>query len=389
MSMQFDKFTNRRHHHSLKWDVSENELPMWVADMDFETAKEIQEAILEKARHGIYGYTIVPEAYYQSFQSWWKQRHQVTFETDWMIFCTGIVPAISSIVNHLTKIHDQVVVLSPTYNIFYNSIINHDRIICASELVYEHHQSHIDFEDLKQKLSMPETTLLLLCNPQNPIGKLWDAETLARIGELCNQYQVLVVADEIHADITAPGKQYTPFASVNQQCANNSITCVSASKAFNLAGLQAACVIIPNDTIRARVNRGLNTDEVAEPNVFAIEATIAAFQYGSEWLDALRDYLDSNKQIVQAYLREQLPLLTLVPSEATYLLWIDARQISTDDEALLSFVREQTGLWLSNGSSYGASGRGFFRMNIACPKERLIDGLHRLKQGITLYIDRT
>lgn len=353
--------------------------------MDFETAPDIQQAIIDKAQLGIYGYTIVPDAFFEAIQQWWSTQHGVWFEKEWMIFCTGIVPAISSIVRKLTTVAEQVVVLSPTYNIFYNSIINNGRNILRSELMYDRESYAIDFEDLEAKLAQPQTTLMLLCNPQNPIGKLWDKETLARIGALCQKHHVLVVSDEIHCDLCAPGKSYTPFASVNEECANLSITAISASKAFNLAGIQSACVIIPNETIRHKVNRGFNTDEIAEPNVFAIEATIAAFTKGAAWLQDLRQYIDLNKQLVVSYLQQHAPDLRVVPSEATYLVWIDCRKLTNDDEALCEFIRKETGLWVSNGSSYGNSGAGFIRMNIACPKERVLDGLQRFVAGCNAY----
>ena len=226
---------------------------------------------------------------------------------------------------------------------------------------------------------------MILCNPHNPIGKIWDRKTLAKIGHLCKKHNVVVLSDEIHCDLTDPDKEYVPFASVNEECKNNSITCIAPTKAFNLAGLQSAAIFVPNEVLRHKVNRGINTDEVAEPNCFATIAATAAFSKGKPWLDELKQYIYENKQIVKDFLKENLNQIYLVPSEATYLLWLDCSKVTNDSKDLTSFIREKTGLFLSNGTQYGTTGKTFIRMNIACPKERLKDGLNRLKEGINLY----
>lgn len=377
---------NRRETNSLKWDVAGNELPMWVADMDFKTAPEITEAIQRKAATGIYGYTIVPDDYYAAISDWWARRHRFKIEKDWLIFCTGVVPAISSIVRRMTNIGDNVVVQAPVYNIFYNSIINNGRHILSSDLRYDGITYHIDFDDLEQKLGNSLTTLMILCNPHNPIGKIWDKETLGRIGRLCNKHHVLVLSDEIHCDLTEPGYSYTPFASVSSECAQNSITCIAPTKTFNIAGLQTASVVIPDEVIRRKVNRGLNSDEVAEPNAFAMEATIAAFTKGESWLNALNRYLAKNREIMRNFIRQELPQLKAVPAKATYLIWIDCSEITEDTNTLCRFLRKQTGLYLSDGAVYGGDGNHFVRMNIACPRALLEDGLLRLKVGIIKYL---
>lgn len=269
MQGRFDKMIDRRNSGSMKWDVEKNELPMWVADMDFETAPEIIEAFTWRIDHGIFGYTLIKEEWYQAYQDWWSERHDFEIQKEWLIFCTGVVPAISSIVRKLTTVGENVVVLTPVYNIFFNSILNNGRHALESKLIYKEGVYEINWEDLEEKLSNSQTTMLLLCNPHNPIGKIWDRHTLEKIGELCDKYHVLVVADEIHCDITQTGKEYIPFASVSEKCRDNSITCVAPTKAFNLAGIQTAAVIVPNEWIRNKVNRGLNTDEVAEPNILA------------------------------------------------------------------------------------------------------------------------
>lgn len=383
MHYDFDKRIDRRGTNSLKWDVAENELPMWVADMDFETAPEVRAAIQERAAHGVFGYTIIPEEWYQAYSDWWKERHDFPLEKDWLTFCTGIVPAISSIVRKLTTPAEKVLVLTPTYNIFFNSILNNGRQVLESRLKYEKGAYRIDYEDLEQKLADPQTTMMIFCNPHNPIGKIWDRDTLERVGELCLKHHVIVVSDEIHCDLTDPGCAYIPFASVSEHCRENSITCMAPTKAFNLAGIQTAAVAVPNPVLRHKVWRGLNTDEVAEPNAFAIDAAVAAFTKGAEWLDELRAYIRDNKRLVVEYVNKQIPQIEVVPSQATYLLWLYCGDIAGFDEGAADFIREKTGLYLSGGAQYGAGGENFLRMNIACPRVVLEDGLHRLKEGIT------
>lgn len=387
MQYNFSKLTNRYNTNSLKWDVNNNELPMWVADMDFETAPEIREAIRKKVDFGIYGYTIIPDEYYLSISNWWEKRHNFKIEKEWILFCTGVVPAISSIVRKMTKEGDNVLVQAPVYNIFYNSIVNNNRKVLSSDLCFDGKEYSIDFEDLERKLSDPATTLMILCNPHNPIGKIWSREILKKIGELCIKYNVLVVSDEIHCDLTY-GDSYIPFASVSPEIAQNSITCIAPTKTFNLAGIQSSSIIVPNYEIRRMVNRGINTDEVAEPNAFAVEATIAAFTKGEPWLNELIEYLAENKRVVQKFIHNELPSLNLIHSDATYLLWIDCSSITKDSLDFCKFIRKETGLYVSSGHVYGSNGGHFIRMNIACQRERVEDGLSRLKVGVDKYIKR-
>ncbi len=387
MYYDFDTVVSRRGTNALKWDVGENELPMWVADMDFETAPAIRSAIQNRAKHGAFGYTIVPEEWYHAYLDWWQNRHNFTMQKEWLMFCTGVVPAISSIVRKLTTAGENVLIQTPVYNIFYNSILNNGRNVLECPLIYDGNSYEIDFTDLEQKLSNPQTTLMILCNPHNPVGKIWGPETLARIGELCEKYHVVVISDEIHCDLTDPEHDYTPFASVSASCRRNSITCIAPTKAFNLAGLQTSAISVPNRVLWHKVNRAINTDEVAEPNAFAIDAAIAAFTEGAEWLDALRCYLQKSKEIVSDYLQKNLPTLKLVPSDATYLLWIDCSKIADDASEFTDFLRNKTGLYLSAGKQYGGDGAKFFRMNIACSQKVLTDGLNRLKQGLDAYTE--
>ena len=385
MGFDFDKMTDRRGWGSLKWDVPERELPMWVADMDFETAPEVAEYITRRAAHSIFGYSVVTEDWYRAYKNWWSRRHGLQMDEEWLIFCTGVVPAISSTVRKLTTVGEKVLIQTPVYNIFFNSIRNNGRVILESPLIYDGREYSVNWSDLEEKLADPQTTLMLLCNPHNPVGKIWDKETLARIGELCDKHHVLVLSDEIHCDLTDPGCEYVPFASVSETCRNNSITCMAPTKTFNLAGLQTAAVMVPDPVIRHKLNRGLNTDEVAEPNVFAIGAAVAAFEKGEPWLEELRQYLYENKQLVRVFVEQEIPGIKVVPSQATYLLWLDCSGITEDATELADFIRKDSGLYLTEGEEYGACGRKFMRLNTACPRARLLEGLERLKQSVMAY----
>ncbi len=385
MAYDFDQIVDRRGTGSLKWDVAEGELPMWVADMDFQTAPEIRQALAERLQHGVFGYGIIPDEWYEAYIGWWKERHGFTMEKEWLIFCTGVVPAISSMVRKLTTPAEKVLIQTPVYNIFFNSIYNNGCNVLQSPLAYNGKEYAIDFEDLEAKLADPQTTLMILCNPHNPVGKIWDRETLARIGTLCQKHHVIVISDEIHCDLTEPGKSYIPFASVSEACRNNSITCIAPTKAFNMAGMQTAAVSVPNPVLRHKVWRGLNTDEIAEPNAFAVPAAVAAFTKGGTWLDALRAYVQQSKERVVQFVAQELPQLSVVPSEATYLLWLDCGKLGGDGAEIAQVIRRETGLYLSDGDQYGGNGNQFLRMNLACPHSVVEDGLRRLKAGILAY----
>lgn len=385
MTYDFDTPTERRNTNSLKWDVAQGELPMWVADMDFQTAPEIREAIMKRAEHGIFGYSVILDAWYEAYIQWWKMRHGYTMERDWLIFCTGVVPTISSIVRKMTTPAEKVLIQTPVYNIFFNSILNNGRQVLESPLRYDGKEYRIDFADLEEKLSDPQTALMILCNPHNPTGKIWDRQTLEKIGALCSRHHVTVVSDEIHCDLTDPGESYVPFASVSETCRQISITCMAPTKAFNLAGLQTAAVSVPDEVLRHKVWRALNTDEAAEPNAFAVEAAVAAFTRGADWLDALRDYLYENKKLAEAYIEKEIPDVRAVASQATYLLWLDCSGLIGCGREAAGFLRRETGLYLSEGSQYGGNGADFLRMNIACPRAVLKDGLERLKNGLAAY----
>lgn len=387
MKYNFNDRIDRRNTGSMKWDIKEGELPMWVADMDFCTAPEITEAICKRARQGVFGYTLLTDQWYQAYQTWWEKKHHFEIKKEWLIFSTGVVPAVSSIVRKVTTVGENVVVMTPVYNIFFNSILNNGRNVLESRLKHDGNEYHIDFTDLEEKLSNPQTTLLILCNPHNPVGKIWDKEALRRIGELCSKHHVLVLSDEIHCDLTQPGWEYTPFASVSHTCRRISITCVAPTKTFNLAGIQTAAVIVPDDNLRHKVNRGLNTDEAAEPNVFAAIAPEAAFTYGEEWLNELREYLWENRKFAEEYIKREIKEVCAVSARATYLLWLDCRKVSKGAPDFCHFIRNHSGLYLCDGNEY-RNGAGFLRMNLACPRQDVEEGLKRLKDSVIAYEEK-
>ncbi|MCQ2466855.1 MAG: pyridoxal phosphate-dependent aminotransferase [Clostridia bacterium] len=382
MTYDFDTVVDRRNTGSIKWNCAPNELPMWVADMDFKTAPEIIEAFRKRIDHGVFGYSDYTKEWFDAYINWWDRRHGIKYEEEDLIFCTGVIPALSSIVRKLTTPNENVVIMTPVYNVFFNSILNNGCRALEVPLIYENSSYSVDFENLEIALKNPQTSLMILCNPHNPAGKIWDKETLARIGKLAFDNGVIVVSDEIHCDLTMPGSMYVPFASVSEECRMNSISLMAPTKTFNLAGLQTSCVAVPNKRIHHKVWRALNTDEVAEPNSFALVAAITAFTQGENWLDELRSYISANRDYVIDRLQKEAPEIKVVSEDATYLLWIDIKNVSNDSEKFAADLRSKTGLWITEGVHYGAAGEGFIRMNIACPRTTLVDGVNRLITGV-------
>ena len=381
----FDKLTNRFGTLSYKWDVKSDELPMWVADMDFEVAPPIKKAIVDRANHGIFGYSATPDEFFEAVSGYWERRHGYRIPTEQMVYSNGVVAAISSIVRKLTTPAENVLIQAPVYNIFYNSILNNGRNVLSSDLVYDGSEYSIDFDDLEKKLAMPQTTLMILCNPHNPVGRIWSVDELAKIGALCRRYGVTVLSDEIHCDLTVPGEGYVPFASVNDECREISVTAIAASKTFNIAGLQSACVFAADPVLRHKVWRGLNTDEVGEPNAFSMSANIAAYNECDEWVDELLEYVFENKRIACDFINSKIDGMKASFSKATYLLWIDISGVADDSVDFCEKLRESTGLYLSDGAEYGESGRKFVRMNMGTQRSRVLDGLERLKRGAEEY----
>ncbi len=381
----FDKLTDRFDTMSYKWDIKKSELPMWVADMDFEVAPPIRDAILKRAEHAIFGYSTTPCEYFEAISSYFDRRHGYKIPIESMVYSNGVVAAISSMVRKLTTPAENVLIQAPVYNIFYNSVLNNGRNVVSSDLVYDGQGYSIDFSDLERKLSDPQTTLMILCNPHNPVGRIWSREELARIGSLCSKYGVTVISDEIHCDITLPGKDHIPFASVDEVCRKISVSCVAASKTFNIAGLQSACIFAEDKTLRHKIWRGINTDEVGEPNAFAMTANIAAYNECDEWVDEMREYVFENKRIAVDFINSNVDGAVTYLSEATYLLWIDISALTDDSVEFCDFLRRTTGLYLSDGREYGECGRAFVRMNLATQRSRVLDGIERLKLGCELF----
>ncbi len=384
MKYNFDNLKDRRATNSIKWDVKDGELPLWVADMDFECAPEIRQAVTDRCNHGVFGYADTNDDWRNSYVSWWKTRHGLEIEGDWLVFVTGIVPAISSIVRKITTPNENVVLMTPTYNIFYNSIINNGRHPLENQLVYDRDNGEysIDFDDLESKLKDPQTSLLILCNPQNPVGKIWDRETLAKIGHLCKIHNVTVLSDEIHCDLTVPGKDYVPFISINDECRYNCIMACAPTKTFNLAGFQTAAVVVPDANLRHKVWRGINTDECGEPNCFAVEATVAAFNKGGEWLDELREYIAINRRYMEDFISKNLIGYKAVHGDATYLLWLDISSSGMDGSTFAEKLRENTGLYISGGNQYGLGGKDFVRVNLATSLDNVKDACCRLQEFV-------
>lgn len=381
-AFDFDTPIDRHGTHSLKWEVAEGELPMWVADMDFAAAPCIRRAIERRAAHGIYGYNELPPEWAEAYIGWWQRRHGFTMQREWLVFCTGVVPALSSAVRKLTTPGEKVLVQTPVYSVFFNSIVNNGRIPQEVPLRYEAGQYGIDWAALEAGLADPQVSLMILCNPHNPCGLLWNRDELVRIGELCARHGVIVVSDEIHGDLTPVGLTYTPFASVSDTCRRISVSCIAPTKCFNIAGLQTAAVCVPDPVLRHRMWRQLNTDECGEPGTFAIDAAIAAFNEGASWLDALRAYLDANRREALDFLAAELPRLHPVASRATYLLWLDAAAYGLSSGELAAHIRRRTGLYLSAGEPFRAPQDTFLRLNLACPRATLRDGLCRLKRAL-------
>ena len=379
MKYDFDRVIDRRNTNSYKWDSEKDVLPLWVADMDFETAPCVKEAIVKKAQFGIFGYSIYGEEWEQSYISWWKRRHNFEIKREWLIFTTGIIPAISSCVRKLTTAAEKVLVQTPCYNIFFNSIVNNGRVPLESPLAFDGTNYTIDFNRLEKDLSDPQCSLMILCNPQNPTGTIWKKDELARIGELCKKHGVKVISDEIHCDVTVPGKSYIPFAAASDVCASISVSCISPTKCFNIAGINTAAVVVPDEFLRHKVWRGLNTDEVAEPNVFAIDATVAAFNGGEDWLNQLNEYIYENRKFAADYIAQNCKGLSVINAEATYLLWVKLPD-GIDGNVFAQRLKEKTGLFIIGGNEYGKTGENFVRINLACPRSILEDAMERLKK---------
>lgn len=381
MKYNFDEMVPRRGTHSVKWDIAADEdvLPMWVADMDFRAVPAVVEALTKRVQYGVFGYANVPSSYYQAIIDWSRRRHGFTVQKDWILYTTGVVPALSAIIKGLTQPGDKVIIQTPVYNCFFSSIRNNQCKTAVNELIYKNGAYHIDFDDFEEKAADPKAKLFLLCSPHNPAGRVWTRDELQRMGEICLRHQVTVVSDEIHCDLVFPGHTHIPFATISDAFLQNTVTCSAPSKTFNLAGIQAANIIVQDEDMRMRINRTLNINEVCDINVFAIEALTAAYNEGEEWLEELKTYLYENYTTLKAFFKQYLPHLPVLPLEATYLVWVDCTALNQTSEEIAKALLEKEKLWINAGTMYGAAGEGFIRINIATCRERLMEGLNRIR----------
>lgn len=378
MKYDFDKTIDRRATNSYKWDsVPEGVLPMWVADMDFRTAPAIIDALQKRVAHGIFGYTRVPDAYYDAVTSWFSRRHGWDIDREWIIYTSGVVPAVSAVIKALTVLGDKVIVQTPVYNCFFSSIRNNGCEIVSNPLRRTADTYEMDFDALERCAADPRAKVMLLCNPHNPAGRVWTPDELTRLGNICLRNGVTVVADEIHCELVYQGFKYTPFASLSDAFLHRSVTCVSPSKAFNIAGLQIANIVAFDNDLRSRIDKAININEVCDVNPFGVAATIAAYNEGEEWLNQLVDYLHGNYEVMAEFCRRELPEFPITRLEGTYLVWMDCSSLGMSSDALERALLDDARLWLNAGTMYGAEGEGYMRWNIACPRSVMLDGLNR------------
>lgn len=389
----FDKKIVRRHSGCYKWDEAgmDDIIPMWVADMDFQTAPCIISALQKRVEHGVFGYTMVPDAYYEAIQSWFCRRYNWRIEREWIQYTSGVVPAISVIVKAMCQPGDKVIVQTPVYNCFFSSIRNNGcevlpaplRRVPVSATVPSVSTEGLftytmDFEALEAQAADPRAKLLILCNPHNPAGRVWTPAELARVNEICQGNGIIVVSDEIHNELCLDGRRYTPFASVNDECLANSITCLSPSKSFNTAGLQIANIVCSNAEWRAKIDRAININEVCDVNPFGVAGLIAAYNEGEEWLSALCSYLTDNYKALKAFFAEHLPHLPISLLEGTYLVWVDISSLGVDADTLVEELIKNAGVQLNSGTMYDpVEGNRYVRINIACPRDQMLEGLRR------------
>ena len=389
----FDEIVPRRGTECVKWDeFGSGVLPMWVADMDFKAAPEILEALRKRLDHGVFGYELVPDDYFEAIGRWFERRHGWSgIGRDNIVPTTGVIPAYSAAIKAMTRPGDKVIVQTPCYNAFFPAIRNNKCEELHNPLRYCGGRFSIDFDDLEAKAADPRATAMLLCNPHNPAGRVWSREELEKIGRICLRHNVFVIADEIHCELTYPGHDYTPYATLPEELVKHSVSCISPTKAFNIAGIQIANIFALDPEILRKMDRAINDNECCDVNVFGVAALKAAYNSGEKWLDELRSYLWDNYLTVKDFLARELPLLSAPPLEGTYLMWLDCSKVRHPDEAeegfseRLSAHLRECGLALSTGTIYGPEAEGFERLNIACPRKTLLEGLRRLKTGIESY----
>jgi cysteine-S-conjugate beta-lyase len=383
----FETVIERRGTGCVKWDAweayghSQDDLPLWVADMDFKTAPCAIEALTHRVQHGIFGYTMAPEGYYEAVLGWFETRHGWRPQREWLVMTPGVVFALAMAVTALTQPGDAVIIQPPVYYPFRSEIEGNGRRVVTSPLIYQDGRYTMDYEGFERAVEESGARLFILCNPHNPVGRAWTEEELRRIGQICLRHNVVVISDEIHADFARAGHTHVPFASLGGEFANNAIVCTAPSKTFNLAGLQLSNIFIPNPDIRAAFKRALDRTGYDEPSVFGITAAQACYERGGEWLDELKQVLDENYAVLEQAVG-RMPGVRLVPLESTYLPWLDCRGLGLDDEALRQLVEHDAHLWLDLGTMFGREGSGFVRMNLASPKPIIEEACKRLAGAV-------
>jgi cysteine-S-conjugate beta-lyase len=390
MKYEFHKEINRLNTASEKWDEVENLfgdkdiLPMWVADMDFKVPEPVIEAIKERAEHGIFGYTARTESYFDAVINWMKRRHNWKVEKEWICHSPGVVPALSIIVQAFTNPGDKIIIQPPVYYPFTHVIERHGRKIVSNPLKFEDGQYRMDYDDLEDRIDS-DTKLMIISSPHNPVGRVWAKEELIRLGEICLKHNILIVSDEIHFDLIYKGHEHTPFAAISEEFAQNSIICTAPSKTFNLAGLQTSNIIIPNEGIRAKYSEALETLSIGMISTFGLVATESAYLYGEEWLDELLQYLQQNLDFLKDYIKVNIKELKVIQPEGTYLVWIDCRGLGMDAKTLEKLMQKEAKVALDEGYIFGKEGEGFTRINIACPRSILEEGLKRIDKAVKIF----
>ncbi|MCP3739875.1 MalY/PatB family protein [Rossellomorea sp. BNER] len=381
--MNWNDCIERTNTHSVKWSFADEEIiPMCIADMDFQVSTAIADALKAKAQHGIYGYTTFSERYYESIIGWWKKRHEMTIEREWISFSPGIIPGMNILLSLLTEPGDQVMIQEPVYYPFYSSIENHGCQVVTNSLCYQDGKYKIDYADFEQKASDPRTKVFILCSPHNPVGRVWTKEELQELGNICLKHGVWILSDEMHGDLVYEGYKHIPLFEVDSKFKEISVICAAPSKTFNIAGLQTSILLIPNKDLRNRYQHKLTQFGLMRPNVFGVEGTIAAYEEGGPWLEDLLMYLEENRKLVKNYLHENLPEILPVLPEATHLIWLDCSKLGMNGEELFHFFLKEAKVKFDEGYKFGLSGENFVRMNIACPRERLYTALTRMNEAI-------
>ena len=380
MKYNFDELIERRGTGCVKWDESLNDvIPLWVADMDFSVAPAILEAIRQRAKHPVFGYTFVQDDYYESVISWFLRRHHWTIQREWILYTTGVVPAMSCAVKALTMPGEKVLILSPDYNCFFSSIRNNGCEVAESILRREGNSFVVDWNDFEAKCVDEKTTVFLLCNPHNPTGRVWTRKELERMRDICHQHHVRIVSDEIHCELIIPGYQFCPMGTVDP----DAIILNSPSKSFNIAGLMMANIICQDAATRRRINRAININEVCDVNPFAPEAVKAAYRESEDWMDDLNEYIWGNYQALCQFFANELSLYKVCKLEGTYLVWVDVSACCSDTATYCDRILKEARVWINPGTMYGTeSGKGYIRINIDCPRSRVMEALRRLAQHL-------